>query len=136
MPPHLPLWLCLSFKKKLLVASKERPLCESLCLAACKNKDFEAAIMEHLVRAANLGLSLFSVLETKIKSYVSMRKIYSLTVSGNEKQWGSGRRQMLGNCPGLWRSRFIYNLNTQLLNRNHIFVSALSSKRNKRLLRH
>jgi hypothetical protein len=42
-------------------------------LLHCKNKDFEAAIMEHLVRAANLGLSLFSVLETNIKSYVFMR---------------------------------------------------------------
>ncbi len=31
-------------------------------------------------------------------------------------------------------SRFIYNLNTQLLNKNHISFSALSSKMNKRLL--
>ncbi len=29
------------------------------------------------MRAANLALSLFSVLETNIKSYVFMRKIYS-----------------------------------------------------------
>jgi len=62
-----------------------------------------------------------------------MRK---LKVSGNEKQWGSGRSQMLGNglVPG--RLRFIYNLNTELLNKNHISISALSSKMNKRLLRH
>ncbi len=32
-----------------------------------------------------------------------------LKVSGNEKQWGSGRIQMLGNGLGPWRSRFIYN---------------------------
>ncbi len=46
---------------------------------------------------------------------------------------------MLGNGLGPWRLWFIfYNLNTQLLNKNHISVSALSSKMNtrKRLLRH
>ncbi len=51
-----------------------------------------------------------------------------LKVVGNEKQWGSGRRQMLGNGLGPWRSRFIYNLNTQFFNKNHISFSALSSK--------
>ncbi len=61
---------------------------------------------------------------------------YALKVGGNEKQWESGRSKMLGNGLGPWRSRFIYNLNTQLLNKNHISVSALSSKMNKRLLRH
>jgi hypothetical protein len=60
----------------------------------------------------------------------------SLKVGGNEKQQGSGRSQMLGNGLGPWRLRFIYNLNTQLLNKNHIAVSALSIKMNKRLLRH
>jgi hypothetical protein len=60
--------------------------------------------------------------------------ILFLKVGGNEKQWGSGRRQMLGNVLRPWRSRFIYNLNTQLLNKNHISFSALSSKMNKRLL--
>ncbi len=57
-------------------------------------------------------------------------------VGGNEKQWGSGRSQMLGNGLGPWRSRFIYNLNTKLLNKNHISFSALSSTMNKRLLWH
>ncbi len=56
----------------------------------------------------------------------------SLKVGGNEKQWGPGRSQMLGNGLGPWRSRFVYNLNTQLLNKNHISFSALSSKMNKR----
>ncbi len=60
----------------------------------------------------------------------------TLKVGGNEKQWGSGRSQMLGNGLGPWRSRIIYNLNTQLLNKNHISFSALSSKMNKRLLWH
>jgi hypothetical protein len=55
----------------------------------------------------------------------------ALKVGGNEKQWGSGRSQMLGNGLGPWRSRFIYNFNTQLLNKNHISVSALTSKMNK-----
>ncbi len=59
-----------------------------------------------------------------------------LKVGGNEKQWGSGRSQILGNGLGPWRSRFIYNLNTQLLNKNHISFSAVSSKMNKRLLWH
>jgi hypothetical protein len=59
-----------------------------------------------------------------------------LKVGGNEKQWESGRSQMLGNSLGPWRSRFIYNLNIHFLNKNHISVSALSSKMNKRLLRH
>jgi hypothetical protein len=59
----------------------------------------------------------------------------TLKVGGNEKQWGPGRNQMLGNSLGPWRSRFIYNLNTQLLNKSHISVSALSSKMNKQLLR-
>ncbi len=36
-----------------------------------------------------------------------------LKVVGNEKQRGSGWRQMLGNSLGPWRSKFIYNLNTQ-----------------------
>ncbi len=57
-----------------------------------------------------------------------------LKVAGNEKQWGSGRSQLLGNRLGPWRSRFIYNLNTQLLNKTHISVSAHSSKMSKRLL--
>ncbi len=54
--------------------------------------------------------------------------------SWNEKQWGSGRSQMLGNGLGPWGSRFIYNFNTQLLNKNDISFFALSSKMNKRLL--
>ncbi len=58
----------------------------------------------------------------------------SLKVVGNEKQWGSGRSQRLGNGLGPWRSRFIYNLNTQLLNKNHFSFCALFSKINKRLL--
>jgi hypothetical protein len=41
---------------------------------------------------------------------------------------------MLGNGLEPGRSRFISNLNTQLLNKNHISFSALSSKMNKRLL--
>ncbi len=56
-----------------------------------------------------------------------VKKSWVLKVGGNEKQWGSGRSQMLGNGLGPWRSRFIYNLNTQLLNKNHISFSALSS---------
>ncbi len=40
---------------------------------------------------------------------------------------------MLGNGLGPWQSRFINNLNMQLLNKNHIYVSSLSSKMNKRL---
>jgi hypothetical protein len=52
------------------VASKERPLWESLR----KNKDFEAASMEHLVKAANLALSFFSVLETNIKKLCFFEK--------------------------------------------------------------
>jgi hypothetical protein len=39
-----------------------------------------------------------------------------LKVGGNEKQWGLGRSQMLGNGLGPWRSRFIFYLNMQLLN--------------------
>jgi hypothetical protein len=57
-----------------------------------------------------------------------------LKVVGNEKQWGSGRRQIIGNGLGPWRSRFIYKLNSQFLNKNHISFSALSSKMNKRFL--
>jgi hypothetical protein len=34
----------------------------SLCLAACKNKDFAANILQHLARAANLMLFLSLVL--------------------------------------------------------------------------
>jgi hypothetical protein len=69
----------------------------------------------------------------EIKIYYKLEKV-RLTVGGNEKQWWSGRSQMLGNGLGPWRSRFIYNLNTLLLNKNHISFSALSSKMNKRLL--
>jgi hypothetical protein len=73
-------------------------------------------------------LLLVSVhLEIVLTCYVS-----SLKVGGNEKQWGSGRSQMLDNGLGPWRSRFIYNLNTHLLNKNHISFSTLSSKMNKR----
>ncbi len=36
-----------------------------------------------------------------------------LKVVGNEKNWGSGRSQMLGYGVGPWRSMFIYNLNMQ-----------------------
>ncbi len=62
------------------------------------------------------------------------RDTVTLKVGGNEKQWGSGRSQMLGNGLGPWRLRFIYNLNTQLLNKNLISFSALFSKINKQLL--
>jgi hypothetical protein len=58
--------------------------------------------------------------------------ILFLKVGGNEKQWESGRSQMLGNGLGPWRSRFIYNLKTELLNKIHISFSAL--KMNKQLL--
>jgi hypothetical protein len=69
-----------------------------------------------------------------IVCFLSLLAKASLKVGGNEKQWGSGRSQMLGNGLGPWRSRFIYKLNTQLLNKNHISFSALSSKINNRLL--
>jgi hypothetical protein len=59
---------------------------------------------------------------------------HPLKVGGNEKRWGSGRSQMLGNGLGPWRSRFMYNLNTQLLNKYHISFSALSSKMNRRFV--
>jgi hypothetical protein len=76
----------------------------------------------------HVGILLF------IESIKVLCAFLILKVGGNEKQWGSGRSQMLGNGLGPWRSRFIYNLNTQLLNKNHISFSALSSKMNKRLL--
>jgi hypothetical protein len=38
-----------------------------------------------------------------------------LKVDGNKKQWGPGRRQMLGNGLGPWRSSFIFNFNMQFL---------------------
>jgi hypothetical protein len=69
--------------------------------------------------------------ETVLKKVTKKIQKSPLKVGGNEKQWGSGRSQMLGNGLGPWRSRFIYNLNTQLLNKNHISFSALSSKMNK-----
>jgi hypothetical protein len=68
------------------------------------------------------------------KSLQYMEESCFLKAGGNEKQWGSGRSQMLGNGLGPWRSRFIYNLNTQFLIKNNISFSALSSKMNKRLL--
>jgi hypothetical protein len=40
---------------------------------------------------------------------------YPLKVGGNEKNGGSGRRQMLDNGLGPWRSRFIFNLKMQFL---------------------
>jgi hypothetical protein len=44
-----------------------------------------------------------------------------LKVDGNEKQWGPGRRQMLGNGLGPWQSMFIFNLNMQFLSKNVLF---------------
>jgi hypothetical protein len=38
------------------------PLLASLCLSACKNNEFAAAILQQLVRAANSTPFLFSVL--------------------------------------------------------------------------
>ncbi len=70
------------------------------------------------------------------RSSVHVVSVWASKVGGNEKQWVAGKSQMLDNGLGPWRSRFIYNLNMQLLNKNHISVSALSSKMNKRLLRH
>jgi hypothetical protein len=49
--------------------------------------------------------------------YKWVSSIYALKVVGNEKQWGSRRSQMLGNGLGPWWSRFIYHLNTELLNK-------------------
>jgi hypothetical protein len=46
----------------------------------------------------------------------------SLKVDGNEKQWGPGRRQMLGNGLGPWRSRFIFNMNMQFLSKMSYFL--------------
>ena len=79
-------------------------------------------------------ISLLSSISKILEKIVSEKLLNHLKVGGNEKQWGSGRSQMLGNGLGPWRSRFIYNLNTQLLNKNHISFCALSSKMNKRLL--
>ncbi len=54
----------------------------------------------------------YTVVERRVFKFV-----ICLKVGGNEKQGGSGRSQMLGNGLGPWRSRFIYNLNMQLLNK-------------------
>jgi hypothetical protein len=56
---------------------------------------------------------------------VSVPKNLSLKVGGNEKQWGSGRSQMLGNGLGPWRLRFIYNLNMQFLSKMSYFLFPL-----------
>jgi hypothetical protein len=50
------------------------------------------------------------ILQTSVNSFVVILK-----VGGNEKNGGSGRRQMLDNGLGPWRSRFIFNLNMQFL---------------------
>jgi hypothetical protein len=44
-----------------------------------------------------------------------------LKVGGNEKNGGPGRRQMLGNGLGPWRSMLIYNLNMQFLRKISYF---------------
>jgi hypothetical protein len=49
------------------------------------------------------------------------RDTVPLKVGGNEKQCGLGRRQMLGNGLGPWRSRFIFNLNMQFLSKMSYF---------------
>jgi hypothetical protein len=45
----------------------------------------------------------------------------NLKVGGNEKNGGSGRSQMIDNGLGPWRSRFVYNLNMQLLTKMSYF---------------
>ncbi len=44
-----------------------------------------------------------------------------LKVDGNKKQWGPGRRQMLGNGLGPWRSRFIFSIWTCSFEKNVLF---------------
>ncbi len=56
-------------------------------------------------------LTLFDFLSLKNDVNVPSKSIKG----GNEKQCGLGRRQMLGNGLGPWRSRFIFNLNMQFL---------------------
>ncbi len=48
-----------------------------------------------------------------------------LKVVGNEKQWGSGRSQMLDNGLGPWRSRSIFNLNMQFSSKISYFLFRL-----------
>jgi hypothetical protein len=65
---------------------------------------------------------------------LGMEQSCTVKVVGNENQGGLGRRQMLGNGLGPWRSRLICHLNMQLSFKNHISVSACNSKINGRLL--
>jgi hypothetical protein len=51
--------------------------------------------------------------------------LYFLKVVGNEKQWGSGRSQMLDNDLGPWRSRIIFNLNMRFLSKMSYFLFRL-----------
>jgi hypothetical protein len=46
----------------------------------------------------------------------------SLEVVGNEKNGGSGRSRMLRYDAGLWRLRFIYNLNMQFFSKRSYFL--------------
>jgi hypothetical protein len=48
-----------------------------------------------------------------------------LKVGGNEKNGGSGRSQMQDNGLGLWRLRFISNLNMQFLIKMSYFLFRL-----------
>ncbi len=52
-------------------------------------------------------------------------KSLQLKVDGNEKQWGPGRRQMLGNGLLPLRSRFMFNLNMQFLSKMSYLLSRL-----------
>jgi hypothetical protein len=61
-------------------------------------------------------------------------KEWELKVDGNEKNGGSGRSQMIDNGLGPWRSRFVYNLNMQLLSKMSYFRFACNKKMNRRLL--
>jgi hypothetical protein len=64
--------------------------------------------------SATLQLTIMKPTQTCIFRKKSIFcNIKPLKVDGNKKQWGPGRRQMLGNGLGLWRSRFIFNLNIE-----------------------
>jgi hypothetical protein len=80
----------------------------------------EAVDIRHIKYKRSMRLLKLQCRKFLYRSRTAIR-ILNLKVGGNEKQCGLGRRQMLGNGLGLWRSRFIFNLNMQFLSEMSYF---------------
>ncbi len=94
------------------------------CAAGPRNAHGRHRVADAACRAAGCQYGARSLRSVQVRNV----RLASLKVVGNEKLGGSGRRQMVGDGPGLWRSRIISIFIMQFLSKNLISFFACNAK--------